>query len=205
MNIAVIGSGKIGGTLGAKWAAAGHQVVFGVRDPNSAKTRTALAAAGAAAQVDTIAHAIAGAEVVLIAIPGAAVAEAVATHGAALADRIVIDATNQFGQLVINGITAITAAAPRATIFRAFNSLGWENFAEPVIGGVQADLLYAGPDGAARATVERLIADIGLRPVHVGDLAQAPLVDNIGALWGALAFGQKLGRRLAFKVLTPKG
>src|SRR5262245_22182063 len=107
MNIAVIGSGNIGGTLGTKWAAAGQQVVFGVRDPSSAKTRAALAAAGAMARVDTIANAIAGAEVVLLAIPGAAVAETVAAHGAALADRIVIDSTNQFGQPVMNGIAAI--------------------------------------------------------------------------------------------------
>jgi predicted dinucleotide-binding enzyme len=113
----------------------------------------------------------------------------------------VIDSTNQFGQPVMNGLAAIAGAAPQAAIYRAFNSLGWENFAEPVLDGTQADLLYAGPDGPGRAMVEQLIADIGLRPVWVGDLSQAPLVDNLGALWGALAFGQRRGRRIAFKVL----
>jgi predicted dinucleotide-binding enzyme len=75
--------------------------------------------------------------------------------------------------------------------------------AEPLIDGIQADMLYVGPDLDARTAIEQLIADCGMRPVYVGDKAQAALVDNLGALWGALAFGQKLGRRLAFKVLTP--
>jgi predicted dinucleotide-binding enzyme len=57
------------------------------------------------------------------------------------------------------------------------------------------------PAGEAQAA-ERLIADVGLRPVCVGDLAQASLVDSIGALWGALVFGQGRSRRLAFKVLA---
>ncbi len=32
MRIAVIGKGNIGGTLGSKWRAAGHDVVYGARD-----------------------------------------------------------------------------------------------------------------------------------------------------------------------------
>ena len=31
MKIAVIGKGNIGGTLGSKWSAAGHDVVYGAR------------------------------------------------------------------------------------------------------------------------------------------------------------------------------
>src|SRR5947209_3591830 len=34
LKIAVLGAGNIGGTLGRKWAEAGHQVFFGVNDPN---------------------------------------------------------------------------------------------------------------------------------------------------------------------------
>lgn len=204
MKIAIIGAGNIGGTLGAKWAAAGHQIVFGVRDPQSAKTRASLSAAGEGAAVASIAESLAGAEVVLLSLPGVAVPAFAQAHGPALAGTLVIDATNQFGQPVMNGIAAIQAAAPGATVVRAFNSLGWENFAEPTIDGVQVDLLYVGPEGEAQAVAEALIADVGLRPVRVGDLAQAPLVDTLGALWGALVFGQGRGRRLGFKILTPQ-
>jgi 8-hydroxy-5-deazaflavin:NADPH oxidoreductase len=46
MQIAILGAGNIGRTLGAKWAAAGHAVVFGVRDPGSDKARAALGEVG---------------------------------------------------------------------------------------------------------------------------------------------------------------
>jgi predicted dinucleotide-binding enzyme len=68
---------------------------------------------------------------------------------------------------------------------------------------MQADLLFCGPDGPARETVERLIADVGLRPVCIGGPETVALVDAVGALWGALAFGRGMGRRLFFKVVTP--
>ena len=34
MKIAILGAGRVGGTLGAGWADAGHDVVFGVRTPD---------------------------------------------------------------------------------------------------------------------------------------------------------------------------
>jgi predicted dinucleotide-binding enzyme len=201
IRIAVLGRGKIGGTLGAKWAAAGHQVVYGVRDPSSSKSRSGSAAAGTGARTDTIANAIRFGHVIVIAVPAGAVEETVAAHGAALDGKIVVDATNRFGAPVVNNIAAITAAAPQAVIFRAFNSIGWENFAEPVIDGEQADLFYCGPEGDSRSVVEKLIADVGLRPVRVGGLETAPLVDNVGALWVALVFGQHKRRHMAFRLL----
>jgi 8-hydroxy-5-deazaflavin:NADPH oxidoreductase len=34
MNIGILGSGNVGGTLGTRWAERGHQVVFSSRNPN---------------------------------------------------------------------------------------------------------------------------------------------------------------------------
>jgi hypothetical protein len=202
MRIAIIGSGNIGSTLGAKWAAAGHEIVFGVRDPASDKARKAAASVAAGATLTTPMHALASGEVVLLAIPGDAVAATLADAGAALDGKIVIDATNRFGSPVVNNLAVIAAAAPGAILYRAFNSLGWESFAEPVIDGVQVDLLYCGPDGPTRSVVEQLIAAVGLRPVWIGDQQYVTAVDAVGQIWIALAFGQGMGRRLAFKVLT---
>ncbi len=42
MKIAVIGIGNVGGTLGPAWTKAGHDVIFGIRDPNSEKVKTVL-------------------------------------------------------------------------------------------------------------------------------------------------------------------
>jgi 8-hydroxy-5-deazaflavin:NADPH oxidoreductase len=197
----VPGSGNIGGTLGAKWLAAGHQVVFGVRDASSAKTRSALAKAGANVKADTIANAMRFGDVIVITVPSNAVEETVAGHGAALDGKIVIDTTNRFGAPVVNNIAPIAAVAPQAKIYRAFNSLGWENFAEPVIDDEQVDLFYCGPEGESQGVVERLVADIGLRPIRVGGIETAHLVDSVGSLGVALVFGQHKRRHMAFRVL----
>jgi predicted dinucleotide-binding enzyme len=206
MRIAVIGAGNVGVALTKNLASAGRDVVVGTRDPMGPNA-TAARARLEAVPVTAIAEALTEAGVAILAVPGAAVDDLLATHGGALDGKIVIDAANRIGtslgdRTVMNSLAPIAAAAPAAAVYRAFNSLGWENFADPVLDGVQADLLFAGPE-SHREVVERLIADVGLRPIHVGDLDGAPLVDALGGLWGALAFGQGMGRRLFFKVVTP--
>jgi predicted dinucleotide-binding enzyme len=127
--------------------------------------------------------------------------ETIAANAAALDGKLVIDAANRMGATTPNSRVACQQHAPGARYVRAFNSLGWENFANPTFDGVQADLFYAGPE-ADRALVEQLIADVGLRPMRLGDSDQAGLVDSVSGLWFALAIGQQHGRHLAFKVLT---
>ncbi len=200
MKIAVLGAKIIGSTLARKWARAGHEVMFGVRTVDNPETQALARELGAA--VGTVAEAVAFGEAVVFAIPGGAMDETIAAHGPALAGKIVIDAANRMGGGPMNSAAAFAAHAPGAQVFRAFNSLGWENFENPLFDGVQADLFYCGPAGAGQGAVEGLIRDVGLRPMRVGDLGQAGLVDMIGSLWFALAFGQGMGRNLAFKVLT---
>ena len=70
MKIAIIGTGNIGGTLGRRWLAAGHEVTYGSRDG-------AGEGPGGARQT-AVGDAIAGADVVVLAVPGRAVGEVVA-------------------------------------------------------------------------------------------------------------------------------
>lgn len=138
----------------------------------------------------------------MVALPGDAVAAVAAALGDALDGKVVIDATNNLGAAEMNSIATIVRHAPGAVCARAFNSLGWENFADADFDGTQADLLWCGPEGDSGALVERLIAEVGLRPVRVGGLDQLSTVDMLASLWFALAVGQGHGRNLAFKVLT---
>lgn len=200
MKIAVLGAKIVGGTLARKWARAGHDVMFGVRTVDNSETQALARELGAT--VGTAAEAIAFGEAVIFAIPGGAMEETIAAHGPALAGKVVVDAANRMGGGPMNSAAAFAAHAPAAQVYRAFNSLGWENFDDPMYGDVQADLFYCGPAGAGQAAVEGLIRDVGLRPVCVGDLGQVWLVDAIGSLWFALAYGQGMGRAVAFKALT---
>ena len=201
MDIVVWGCGNIGGTIGGRWSRAGHTVTFGVRHPDDPKTAALVAGYGPHASLTGLGEAIARGPVVLFAIPGSVMEATVAEHGAALAGKIVIDATNKISQPTAHSLAALAAHAPTAQVFRAFNNLGWENFADPRYAGDVADLFYCGAAGEPRAVVEGLIADLGLRPVYVGGPEQADTVDALLRLWMALVRGQGLGRGVAFKLL----
>ena len=188
MKIAVIGAGNIGGTVGGTWEKAGHDVVYGLRDPGKKKGGK------------TIAQALAGASVVLLAVPGATVKQLVHDHAQDLDGKIVIDATNNFGGGSANCWSDIAPVVPRAHLYRAFNTLGWDVFAKPVVGGEQADLFFAGPEGESRSTVEKLIADAGLRPIWVGGPDAVDTIDGVLRLWFTLS--RTRGRRIAFKLIS---
>ena len=200
LTIAVIGGGVIGRTLARAWRRSGHGVTFGVRRPQD--DDLLQFAAGIGANVAAIDTALAEADTVLLAIAGNAMPQVVPQLAPNLAGKTVIDATNNVGSPVLNSIADLSALAPTAHIYRAFNTVGWENFADPVYGDTIGDLLYSGPDGTVRQAVEKLIGDTGLRPVHLGDNDKAHLADALTALWFTLAFEQGYGRGVGFKVLT---
>jgi 8-hydroxy-5-deazaflavin:NADPH oxidoreductase len=185
VDIAVIGTGSVGATVGEAWRRTGHRVAYGSRAPRPPDTVS-------------IGDAIAGAEVVLLAIPGSSVPTLLAEHGAALDGRLVIDATNDIGAERWNHADAYAACAPGARFARAFNSLGYELFAGPSVGGETADLFWCGPEDAG---VENLITDVGLRPVRVGEIDAIDVVDGVARLWVTLVLRLGHPRRLAFRML----
>jgi predicted dinucleotide-binding enzyme len=191
MNVAIIGTGFIGGTLGRAFARAGETVVFGSRHPESDEM-----AGEPGVRVTSVSEALDAADVIVLALPGQAVAQLVAEHGPALAGKLVVDATNQMGQPVANARGRLPGNIRYA---RAFNTLGGENFADPVFADGPADLFFSAPE-ADRSTVETLISDVGLRPVFVG-ADQEDIIDALFRLWIALAIGQGRGRRLALRLL----
>ncbi len=190
MDIAIIGTGFIATTLGRALVGAGHQVTFGSRHPGDDTVDVP------GTRVTSVADALDGADPVILAIPGPAVAELASSHEAALAGRLVIDATNRMGEAVANSRGALPATVRYA---RAFNALGGENFADPVFADGRADLFFSAPEGD-RARVEEIIGAVGLRPVYVGEDQEA-LIDALFQLWITLALKQGRGRRLALRLL----
>jgi predicted dinucleotide-binding enzyme len=195
MKIAVIGTGHIGGTLGAKWQAAGHEVTYGSRQAEGQAGGEGQAGPGGA-PLRAIGDALAGAEVVVFAVPGGAVAEVAAGHGKALDGKVVVDATNRMGADRADNLDTITGAAPDAKYVRAFNIYGWENFADPQPGTT----LFFAADPAARAMTEELVRAVGLEPAYVGGTDATATVNGIAALWFAL-MRERGERRLALKLL----
>ncbi len=190
MKVAIIGTGFIGGILGRALADAGHEVTFGSRRADDHVD------SGTTATVASVGDALAGSEVIVLALPGAAVSGLTADHGDALAGKVVIDATNRMGEAVTNSRASLP---PTVRYVRAFNTLGGENMADPVFAEGRADMFFSAPEDD-RSTVEAVIEGVGLRPVYVGEDQEA-LIDALFQLWIALALTQGRGRRLAFRLL----
>jgi len=190
VDITIIGTGFIGTTLGRALALAGHHVTFGSRHPADDDVAVPYAT------VVALGDALSRADVIILAVPGAAVADIAASFESDLAGKLVIDATNRMGEAVSNARAMLPSSVRYA---RAFNTLGGENMADPVFAEGRADMFFSAPAGD-RATVETVIEGVGLRPVFVGE-DQEVLIDALFQLWIALAIKQGRGRRLALRLL----
>ncbi len=195
MEIAIIGTGNIGATLARHWARAGHRLHLGSRDPGDAGAREL--ADEVSASLSTPAAAAAQGEVVTLAIPGDAIADTVRELAGELEAKTIVVPANQIGRGDSDFAGEVLELVPGAGVIRAFNTLPFELIAAGTLDGERLDMLYAASDDADALAAE-LISACGLRPIRVGGIEQAPLLDGMFALWAALAFGGGRGRRIAF-------
>src|SRR5262252_6571140 len=181
MEIGVIGAGNVGGTLGRRWAQAGHAVVFGVRDPNDKKVRALLASAGAHARTGSVEEAAASAVVVLT-VPWEAAHDAIRSAGD-LTGKVLVDTTNpvamspaglEQGLLVGHTTSAaeqVAAWARGARVVKAFNTTGFGNMQDPRYGSQAATMFLCGDAAEAKAVVTQLGEDLGFEMLDTGPLA----------------------------------
>ena len=207
MKIAIIGSGHVGSTLGAGWAARGHEIMFGVRDDDGAKVASVLAKAGSNAQAAGVEAAARSASVVALTVPWSAAKEVIAALGD-LRGKILLDCINpvmewpnlDHGQGVSGG-EQIATWATGARVVKIFNTTGYENMADPHYDGEALTMFYAGDDAEAKGVAHQLAQDLGFAPQDVGPLANAYHLEVLASLWGTLAYGQKLGRGIGFRLV----
>jgi 8-hydroxy-5-deazaflavin:NADPH oxidoreductase len=208
MKIGVIGAGNVGGTLGRAWAAKGHEVVFGVRDPRDPKIQALLKATGGAARAASPREAAAHGEVVVLATPWGAVPEALRAVGD-VTGKVLVDATNplkpDLSGLVLGHTTSageeVARWAPGARVVKAFNTIGAQHMANPRFGSQSASMLLCGDNAGAKQTVAALAEALGFDPVDAGPLAQARLLEPFAMLWISLAYAHGYGADIAFKLL----
>lgn len=212
MRIAILGAGNVGQALGASFVKAGHSVVYGSRDPSG------RAAPHAGSTIDSLAGAVASAEIAVLATPWAAAAEAVAQAGD-FAGKALIDATNPIGPgfalalgHTTSGAESLAAHAKNAKLVKGFNTTGFENMKDPRYGERRALMPLCGDDEAALAQAAQLARDIGFDVVALPGLVRARELEPLAMLWIklALAFGQGrditfgLSRRTARRPASPR-
>ena len=189
MRIAIAGAGRIGATLGKIWAGRGHEVVFTLsRDP----TKLAQVAREAGGEAAEPPEAVRSAEVVLLAVPGGAVADALGALGS-LGGKVVIDATNYGGDGESSGAENVAARSPGARVVKAINTVFAPIFPEAAAHPGRATMLIAGDDGDAKEIVASLVRDLGFEPLDAGDLSAAGDLEAFARLAIALAYRRGYG------------
>jgi 8-hydroxy-5-deazaflavin:NADPH oxidoreductase len=178
MKIAVLGAGRVGSTIGRLWHAAGHDVTFAAE--HDTRPRALAAELGKRAHAASVADAVATAEVVLVAVPGAAVTEVLQAAGP-VDGRIVVDAANSFGRQQ-QSMRSLADAFPRARWVRAFNSLGADVMAKDNRRQPPWVLFLSG-DEKGKPVVAGLIRDAGFDPVDLGGIDDSWLQDPGSSLW----------------------
>lgn len=193
MRIAIIGAGTVGTTLGGRFAAAGHDVVYGVRAPDGADRRS-------------FADAVEGAAVVINALPFGAVEEVFT--GLDVGTAVVVDAANPLTPMsgdeeraqTESGAERLARWSGSLRVVKAFNTTGVENMADPAYPAGPAAMFVAADDAEAKTVVLGLAAEIGFDAVDAGPLAAARDLEHLACVWirNAIVLGQ--GRTFAFAV-----
>jgi predicted dinucleotide-binding enzyme len=208
MRIAILGMGIVGSTLGRCWTRAGHQVIFGVRDP--AKKRAE--AEKLKADVKSAREAVAASGVVLLSVPWTAAPEVLKAAGD-LSGKVLLDCTNpvtpELTHLTIGFTTSsgeeVAKLAPGAKVVKVFNTNGAGNMADPDYGGTKATMLYAGDDDTANAVAAGLAEEIEMEPIYLGSLKEARLLEPLAMTWILLARHRGLGRDFALNIVRRSG
>jgi hypothetical protein len=178
MKIGIVGSGRIGGTLGEIWARAGHSVMFSSLDLEH--DRKLAASVGPNASAGSPREAAAFGDVLLIAVPYGALPAVGKDLGDLLKGKVVLDACNPIasrdGEIVKwaeekGAGLASAELLPGARIVRGFNAVGYSRLPAAAKREPRAGMPIAGDDAKAIAIVSGLVRDVGYEPVLIGSLA----------------------------------
>ena len=192
-KIGIIGSGRIGGTLGELWAKQGYDVMFSSLDLAHDKEL----AAKTGARAGTPAEAAAFGDVLLVSVPYPALAQIGRDYAASIKGKVVLDTSNPIqardGDMAIAARekgtgTASAELLPGARLVRAFNCVGYAKLkSEHHRAGERIAIPLAGDDIGAVEVAKKLVQDAGFEPVLVGGLPAAKRFDV-----GTPVFGKAL-------------
>lgn len=194
MRIGIIGSGDVGQTLGAGFLKHGHEVTIGTRAPDR------LAEWGKKnprAQIRKFDDAAKFAEVIVLAVKGAAARDALLAAGVQnLTGKIVIDATNPIADAPpVNGVlkffTDLNESSMEklqrefqgARFVKAFNSVGAGCMINPQFKGGMPTMFICGNDEAAKKSVAAILTQFGWDTADMGKAEAARAIEPLCMLW----------------------
>lgn len=194
-TIAIIGTGEVAGALGPEFAAIGHEIVYGSRNPDRESVNELVGKTGVMASATGQREAAQRGQIVILAVPWNVVGTTLNTLGD-LSGKIVVDPTNP--RIVGNdglrdyvsetsNAEQIQTAIPEADVVKAFNTMSWRTMVEPDSTGGPVTVPIVGNDTEAKAVIAALISGIGLEPVDLGPVRYAHVLEGMYYLWGNAA------------------
>jgi predicted dinucleotide-binding enzyme len=206
MKIGIIGTGRLGSTLGKMWVEKGHIIMFGSRDPNKAKKLAA--SIGTDTSGGTYEEAARFGEIIILAVPWSGAKESIKTAGD-LKGKIIVDSTTTAaphlgGTLIKVAPSAAEKVAKWATgaeVVKAVHTIGVDSLNRLQFGSQQASLFICGDNLDAKSKLKQLGLDLGFEVIDAGPLSNARLIEPLAMLWIELAYKQGMGTDIAFKLL----
>ncbi len=203
MNIAIIGTGNVGGALATQWAKAGHHIFLGVQDTQSFKGAALLSNPNTSVQ--HVQEAVNAADVILIAAPATAAARVAQSLGET-GGKIIIDAMNIVGNRgplgFSNTADAILANTEATDVVKCFNTTGFNNMQNPNYGDQAIDAFVAGDSARGKEAAIQLALDAGFGACYdIGGNDKFDLMEQFAFFWINLAMFQGQGREIGFKLL----
>jgi 8-hydroxy-5-deazaflavin:NADPH oxidoreductase len=198
-TVAIIGTGNIGSTLAANFAAGGQDFVLAGRDQEAAGKLAADL--GGHAEAVSIDEAIERADVLVVALWLDAFEQLIDRYGERLDGKVIVDPSNPvgpdgdggyrkvIGEQESSGQILAGLLPPGARLVKAFGTLSAPTLAAAARRQPErAVQFYAADDDAAGDLVAGLIRAGGYEPVRVGGLDQSIRIEMFGDLheYGAL-------------------
>ena len=211
-TVAIIGTGTIGSTLAAEFAAGGQDFLLAGRDDQAA--RTIAAGLDGHAEAVSVDEAVDRADVLVLAVWLDAFEQLIAQYGERLAGKVIVDPTNPIGPDGHGGVRKIIGEQESsgqilagllpagARLVKAFGTLSAPTLSaaarrEPE----RAVLFYAADDAAAGDLVADLIRAAGFDPVRVGGLDQSIRIEMLGDLHEYGGLGRVVTKSEALKAI----
>jgi predicted dinucleotide-binding enzyme len=204
-SVSVIGIGNMGGAITRIATTAGASVQVLAREAD----KTAALAGDTGATAAAFGEPLTG-DIVILAVPFAAIDDVVATYGPQLAGKVVVDITNPVDFSTFDGLAVpadssaaavLQAKVPSARVVKAFNTNFASTLASGTVGDATSTVLVAGDDDAAKAAVIQLVRAGGLGAEDAGSLKRARELEAVGFLQIKLAATEKVGWTGGFAVV----
>jgi 8-hydroxy-5-deazaflavin:NADPH oxidoreductase len=209
MDVTIIGTGNMARGISSRVLAGGHNVTIVGKDAERA--RAVAADVGGEGSVKAVGpdDPIEG-DVVVLAVYYPDARAAVERYRDQLNGKVVVDITNPVNETFDDLVTPPDGSATQelasiggaARFVKAFNTTFANTLQGGEVAGHKLDVLIAGDDDQAKATVAELARDGGLNPIDVGPQKRARELEALGLLHIGLQNTLDSGFASAFKVVV---